>query len=335
MSAWDVQHRESLNKEFDQIFREHERLRNDLNGSENNHHDYQDLRRSIDEWEEKTVKKIRRRAKQARDDLQILFDLNRHYVRRTLEQNVSGELRETLAEKHPEFREADIDRWLAQLAELRKRFEQFSSNIDVNEGKSSIDVRPIHPLPSVDVPQMRFTTIRGRVQIDANRHLLSTSRRSAVISQASFSRGTHFFRFRVERSQADLFFGVIGVEDEEKFRRGDRPCLSVHGWWNIDRRVFADQPDSHVSALKIYTNDEVILTLNCQAKQITLEYPSMNKLNRIEMNDRKTSAWKMLVQFDPTASTSVRLLECGRQAHGNHREDQAVHCYCSAETPPT
>lgn len=333
MSAWDVQRREQLNQEFEQIFREHERLKTDLNSSENEHRDYQNLRQSIDEWEEKSSKKLRQTARQAREDLEILFNQNRHFLRRRLEQTVTDELRENLTEKHRELNEKDLDRWLSQIAEIRTKFERFSSNIDFDDRKS-LKIRSIRPIPSFDVPQLEFSTIRGRVQFDSEHRLFTASRPSAVISRSTFSSGSHFFRFRVERSQSNIFFGVIAVEDEENFRQSSRPCRSVFGWWNVDRRVLADRADSHVSALNIYTNDEIILTLNCQAKQITLEYPSMNKLNRIEI-DSTTKKWKILIEFGQKNLTMIRLIDSGRQAHGNHRHDQSVHCYCSAETPST
>ena len=338
MSAWDGEHRRKLHDEFEHIFGEHERLKSDLDLNNIHHQHLQ----TINQWEEESIRKIQRTAQTARDDLHKLFEQNRIYLQRTLNKTVTEQLRDNLQVKHSHYDEKDLDRWLAQISEIRKRFERFSSTI-VFKSKhviKLIEIQSTSPLPSIDLQIFRFQCLRGRTRIDDTGCLINTSRPALLVSEQHYSHGSHFFRFRLEQSNQNLFFGIVSVKDEEKLIQRIHPIDSVHGWWNLDRRVVAGRQDEHVSSLNFSSHDEIILTLMCEARQITLEYPSMNKLNRIQMFDDQrqcSSPWKIFIEIGHPGPCTLRLVETGRLAHEKMRSNSSIstHCYCSSDIPST
>lgn len=338
MSIADVERRRKLNEEFDNVFREHDRLQQDLNSNENEQ--YQLLISSIDKWEQDAIKKIQKTANNARNDVQKLIKDSNQQLQLVLNDSVTEELREALQQKN-KFTESHIDKWLANLSEIRRQLETIPSSLDFSSDKviNLIKVNKKFPKKtfnrfSLDYKQFYFQSIRGHPVFYNTEHLISTARPATIVSQNIYSTGTHYFRFRIEKSTDELFFGIISNEEEKKLTDNDLPVESINGWWNVDRRVIGGRKEPYVSVLNIYNGDEIILIINCDARQIFLEYPSMTKLNSIQMiNDiRKCPLpWKVLIEIGKPGRCLLRLLDWGKTAHGTNHPDQRLHCFCSSD----
>jgi hypothetical protein len=329
MSSWDVERQRKLNNEFDNVFREHDRLQQDLNSDQHQH--YQSLLTSIDKWEDDAIKKIQKTAKNARNDAEKLLNHANQQLKRVLNDTVTDELREALQQKN-KFNEFNIDKWLATLSEIRKQLEKITSVVDFSHNKviKLIKVERAFPLKTfqivnLDHQQFNFEKIRGRPIVYNTEHLISSIRPTIILSQNKYSTGTHYFRFRIEKNNDELFFGIISDKDTEKLKQNVHPIESIHGWWNIDRRVIGGRKEPFVSALNIYNGDEVILLLNCDAREIFLEYPSMSKLNSIQLLDdiRLCSPpWKLLIEIGKRGKCLLRLLDWGLTAHKTNHPEQ-------------
>jgi len=338
MSSSDVERRQKLNDEFENVFREHDRLQQDLNSDRKEQ--YQSLFNSIDQWEQDAIKKIQKTAKTARNDVQRLFKDANHQLQLVVNDTVTEELRETL-QKQNNFTEHDIDKWLANLSEIRRQLETISSMVDFSHDKviNLIKVERKFSLKKLDridpnYQQFYFELIRGHPIFYNTEHLISTARPATILSQNKYFNGSHYFRFRIEQTTNELFFGIISDKDHQKLKENISPIRSIHGWWNIDRRVVGGRKEPYVSTLNIYNGDEVILIINCDAREIFLEYPSMTKLNSLQLIDdmRECSPpWKLLIEIGKPGRCSLKLLDWGKTAHGTNHPERRLHCFCSPD----
>ena len=339
MSTLHGEHRQKLNDEFDNVFREHDRLQTDLNADQIEQ--YQALIHSIDQWEQDAVRKIEKTAQKARHDVQRLMKNATHQLQHVLNDTVTEPMRGVL-EKKENLTEFHIDRWLASLSELRRQLETLSSVVDFSHEKmiKLIKVKQKFPLKTcdrlyLDYQQFNFEKIRGHPMFNRTEHLISSSRPATILSQQHYSKGTHYFRFRVEQTTDEFFFGIISEYDRQKLLQNIQPIPSIHGWWNVDRRVIAGRKDPHVSVLNIYNGDEIIFILNCDAKQIFLEYPSMTKLNSIQLSHDLRECpppWKLLIEIGKPGRCLLQLLEWGVTAHGTNHPERRLHCFCTPDS---
>ena len=337
MSTSDRERRGKLNNELDNIYREHDRLQNDLNSDQSEQ--YQSLIKSIDKWEQDAIRKIQKTAKNARIDAQRILKKATSQLQYVLNDTVTEPLRESLQKNN--YTEVHIDRWLTYLSEIRRQMESVSSVVEFSNHKTINLIKATQKLPLktfgrsyLNHQQFNFEKIRGNPLFYNTEHLISSTHPAVIISQNKYGTGTHYFRFSIQRSTDELFFGIISEKDRQKLKDNTSTIPSIHGWWNIDRRVIGGRKEPYLSALNIYNGDEIVLTINCDARQIFLEYPSMTKLNSIQMIDdvRECSPpWKLLVEIGKPGRCLLKLLEWGKIAHGTSYPDRRLHCFCSPD----
>ncbi|CAF1478834.1 unnamed protein product [Adineta ricciae] len=329
MSSWDAERQRKLDSEFDNVYREHERLEQDL--TSNQYPNYQPLIDSIDKWEQDAIKRIQKTAKKARDDVQRVLKKTKQQLQHALHDTVTEELRDTLDKKN-ELTEFHIDRWLVKLSELRKQFENLSSSVQFSY-KNAIQLIRIDEasLAGNKFPARpyRFEKIRGRVTFFHAERLISFDAPSVILSQDKYATGTRYIHFRVEKSAKELFFGFVSTVDYENLQKNLQPIESMYGWWNIDRRVLGGRKEPYVSALNIYANDEIILVINCGAGEMFLEYPSMTKLNSIKVPDAfRSRSWQVMIETGQPGKCLLRILDWGSVAHGKNYPGKHLHCFC-------
>ena len=322
MSSWDVERQHKLHSDFDNVFREHDRLYQDLRFD--NNEEYQSLLNSIDTWEQDAIRKVRKTANTARKDLQQIFKNAQNRLQLTLHDAVTEGLHEALKQK-TNLTEFHIDKWLANLSEIRREFDAISSTINFSHDKNLHLIKLKQELPTkrfshtiLNYEEFNFESVRGSPIFHKAEYLISTTHSATILSQDAFSEGTHYFRFRIERTTDELFFGIINVKDCGQLKQNIHPIPSIYGWWNIDRPVINGRKEPYVSALRIYNGDEVIFILNCPAREIFLHYPSMRKLNSLKLinnGSKRLPPWKLLIEVGKPGQCMLRLLDWGRLGH--------------------
>lgn len=334
----DGERRRKLNEEFENIFREHERLQQDLNVDQNE--PYVSLVKAIDQWEEDAIRKIQKTANKARHDVEKLVKETNEQLQLKLNDTVTESLREALKEKN-QFTEYHIDRWLGSLSEIRRQFQTMSSEFEFTYKNKIklIQVKRCHPPKAYNqflfnYQPFNFEIIHGHLGYNHSEHLISSDRPVTFLSETRYTKGAHYFRFRVQQTTEELFFGIISEYERQKLIQSMPSISSIHGWWNIDRRVIRGRKDPNVSALSIHDGDEVIIILNCDAQQILLEYPSMTKLNTIQSIDTIRDCplpWKLLIEIGKPGKCVLQLLDWGLNAHGTDQSERRLHCFCSSD----
>lgn len=335
MTSRDAERQRKLNDDFDNVFREHERLRKDLNVKDN--HQYRTLLQTIDQWEQDSIKKIEKAAKTARSDVQKLVKTTHEHLQIVLHDSVTEKLQETLKQKL-EITEYDIDQWLISLSEIRKQLENLSVTVEFSHDNVIKLIKVKRQAPtrgskrsSSNTKPFYFEKARGNPIFYKTQGLIITNHPAIVVSQNIFSKGAHYFRFRVEKSTDELFFGVISESEYPHLKNNLVPLKTIYGWWNIDRRVLHGRKEPYVSTLHINDGDEIILTLNCEAQEIFLEYPSMWKLNSIKVAEKEFDCpkpWRLLIEIGKPGECVLRLLDWGVLAHWKDIEEKNAHCYC-------
>jgi DNA anti-recombination protein RmuC len=76
-----IEHRQTLNQQLDEIFLEHDALQQATN---ENKSQYKSLMTSIEQWEQKSINKIRQMAKEARQKVAQLADTHKSELRKIL-----------------------------------------------------------------------------------------------------------------------------------------------------------------------------------------------------------------------------------------------------------
>lgn len=331
MTAWDTERRRKLNDEFENVFREHDRLQRDLNADDNQH--CKPLLDKIDKWEQDAIKKIRKTAEKARHDLQQLRKNSNTRLQRALFDTVTQDLQAAIQDKN-NFSEMEIDHWMVNLSEIRKHLETITSTIDFTSKKSipliklkqEFIVEPFQKL-NLNHQQFNFKKLTGHPTFYKSENLISSNHPTRIVSQNSYASGTHYFRFRVRQAVDDLFFGIMHASLPYR-------TDTIHGWWNIDRRVIGGKKQPYVSTLNIRNADEVILIMNCDAHEIFLEYPSMWKLNSMKIVHGMSECpvpWKLVVETGSSGDCSLKLVKWGILTHAMKHSNNPSHCFCTGD----
>jgi hypothetical protein len=118
-----VEHRQELATKMDHVGQEHDLLQRDLD-QENMIHP---LLAFVDDWEKKSIKKIKLVAEKARSNLRKHLDNTKDEVKTSLCQ-VTDDLQSS--RESDDYTEVELEKWIKQLKELRTMLET-SSPIDI------------------------------------------------------------------------------------------------------------------------------------------------------------------------------------------------------------
>ena len=112
-----VEHRQELSIQIDHIGQEHDLLQRDLIQENITH----PLLSRIDQWEQKSIQKIKQAAEEARTKLQTFLADTKDQMKTSLGQ-VTNELQSS--RESDDYTEIELDKWMEQLKELRLMTEE-------------------------------------------------------------------------------------------------------------------------------------------------------------------------------------------------------------------
>ena len=209
MNSPEGRRRHQLEKELENVFHEHDRLFDDLQADQRQRG--QPLLDSIDQWEKDALRKIQKVAQKARVDAQRALDDTNRAMQCSLTENISKELRATL-QPAATYTEVHIDRWMKNLADIRRQLDTIASSVEFTHPRvlRLIQVKqPVRRSPSSSHADVHFEAIHGSPVLDDAHARIRTLQSATIISRNEYSTGSHYFRFLVEQSTNELFFGVI------------------------------------------------------------------------------------------------------------------------------
>ena len=115
-----IEHRQSLSDEIDHLTENYDQLQRDLTQDTFDQHS---LLRSINEWEEKSIERIRRDAERARQHLRKHLDRTKIRVQKSLSEIVD-ELQQH--RQLDDYTEIELGTWTKQLQKFRRQLDDCS-----------------------------------------------------------------------------------------------------------------------------------------------------------------------------------------------------------------
>ncbi|CAF1639727.1 unnamed protein product [Rotaria magnacalcarata] len=156
-----TEHRQELDRRMDEVVHKHNQLLEAFNLQGNAHH----LQSQINEWEKKSIEKIKIAAEEARADLQTFTNRRKHQIKNLLD-NMTEQLKSSQAAAI--HTEKELDEWMHKLMELRQMLER-PQNIEVVEdeaARSFICLIKVIEKPNIGrYPTINPTEVEARPQI--------------------------------------------------------------------------------------------------------------------------------------------------------------------------
>ena len=229
-------HREELNNELEGVVQEHDSIQQQLADSSMQ----QSLVEKIDQWERRSISKIRAIAEASRRDLQESISKSKQRVSLSC-QKIAENLR--AARKTENFSEIDLKEWEDQLKNLKLALNFANAYSVIDDKRSKIypikiqEGRPASPsnvLLQSESTGDTFGETLGPVTLDkGNRYCTYAgfgNEYGRVRGARKYSQGQTTIHFKVERSESpdQLFFGIMASNADLFQRAWNGP--STVGW---------------------------------------------------------------------------------------------------------
>lgn len=330
-----VAHRQELFVELDNIGQNYDLLRRDITEATEQH----PVLIRINTWEEEAINKIRKAAEIARIEVRNVL----HETKNSLQSSVTQISEEIRASRDAEdFTENDFRRWTIQLDDLRQEFE-FPYNItveNIDQEETSINLikisdRQQQQHPSLLPPAYSLTPIvENHFRPTENQNIFTNEKfdpkTDAAISDDyrtatclpkfrspgaivygvnNYSNGVHDISFRIiKKGLSRLFFGIYSSVKPRVETISSGYENSVYGWWDIDSGVLnGTRLESGLEHI-ISIDDKIVLTLDCEQRQIQLYHIRENRVVIIPVDINKCPfPWKLVMKLTSNGDC-VRLL---------------------------
>ena len=301
-----IEHRQELSQQMDDVGQVHDVLRKDLTNELGSH----PALAQINQWEQESIIKIQTAAQSARVDLQKLL----HQVQTNLKESVSKMTTELQSHRESDdYTEIDIKRWIDQLQAFRSALDApININIEhetdpkariylikVNK-QQSFDLSPDQISPIYEkYDGERFIETFGKIKLSKDGLLAWCLGDKLKLTGASgmgrYSSGIHIIRIRIERINAQYpFLGI--VSSSETIRENIFQSISCNGWRDFNYNITNGQINRNRLKDTIEEGDEVTLILDCDNRDIQLQHPRTQTMERISINLRSCSfPWKFIV----------------------------------------
>ena len=338
-----VEHREELSQRMDLIREDQQRFQREttsINVKEVSKHPFLT---KIDSWERESIAKIQLAAETSRNQLRQLLDRTKIDLKLSIDK-INDELEKS--RQTEDFTENDLKRWTEQLKDLRQRLEtpptivmnyDEDSNstirlLKISErttlaGRSSTSlIRPIENRfqPTKEtfnvVTQEKFVEVDGKATISDD-GLSVTGGLASILTQPiiygtnRYSTGKHQIRFRIEKmAEARLFFGIIrSLENVSRSgqtqNHHNNNNNSLYGWWDLNETIVNGRVQTTKYRSIVSTGDELIFTIDCEAKQIQLQHQRTKRLAQLDVNlDKCPLPWKLVIRLQ-SAGDCVRIVQ--------------------------
>jgi hypothetical protein len=322
-------HRQDLSIQMDNIGQEYDLLRRDLIRDDTEPHP---LLHRINLWEQESITKIQQIAQQVRNDLQQSLVENKNQTK-----NLCTKLSDDLysCRESGDYTEIDFKSWTEQLTELRKTLEKQPIIDLIHDNKTFVPIHTIKIKEKTDAhisransqsfdhniltsrlstfpENERFNKFIGDATFSDDylvaRHSDDSQRSIMVYITPSYSSGTHRIRFRIEqKTNKYLFVGIINSLEEMSRNIFNSP--SLYGWMTPAMRVIKSRKISPANLDgRFNEGDEILLTLNLNIQQISLEHPQTNTIDRLPIDCRSCPfPWRVVVAFF-NQDDSVRII---------------------------
>ena len=329
-----VEHRQELSQQMEIIRQDHEYLYRATPIKDISKHPF--LNR-IDSWERESMIKIQEAAEKARSDFHQLMDRTKNELNSSIEK-LKSELE--ACQKSDDFTENDLKRWGEQMKELRHRFDSPTSISIMYDDDQQHTIRLIKIIEKQQIRSSiptilrqtsehrintskemllegneKFADIDGKATLSEG-GLIVTGCLASILTQPiiyglnRYSTGKNQIRFRIEKmGEARLFFGIIrSLENISRSGQGQNNNVSLYGWWDLNEAIINGKLQTTKYRNIVVTGDELLLTIDCDTKQIQLQHQRTKRLGQLTVDLEKCPfPWKLVIRLQ-SAGDCVRIL---------------------------
>ncbi|CAF0848527.1 unnamed protein product [Rotaria sp. Silwood1] len=323
------EHRQELANQMEIISQKRDLLRQSLDNNITQH----PLFCRINTWEQESINKIQIAAETARTELRELLDRTKNELEKSISK-LTEELRSS--REFDDYTEIDIKKWTQELRILRKTFKS-SSSISISEDESLKLIIPLISVHSQQQQQYRSSYLASENFQDhilaIEKSVSSSERFDEIIGKAitseeclvitcnamfisypiiygsnRYSSGTHHIHYRIDKiGNSRIFFGI--TPSYTKITQDNVNDKSINGWWDLARAVVNGEAQKSDDHKFITTGDDVILTLDCDNRQIQLQHNRTNRLVQLFIDVVSCPfPWKTVVKLG-SKGDSIRILQ--------------------------
>ncbi|CAF3489104.1 unnamed protein product [Rotaria sp. Silwood1] len=298
-------HRQTLHHQLDEIIVEHDSLQELIieNKDQSN-----PLIKYIDEWEQKSIVKIKRMAQETRQKTIELSNIHKRTVSQEL--NFLNERIKKAREKD-DFFETDLINWISILNRLRDELMNVSLSNSIQEDTSApliyqlkllttsskFNDKIMFPYREIDSQMITsgdvFEHCLNGANIDDHGRLVEHSDWDCTVEvrgKVDYSSGTHQFRFQIEKNprRTWIFFGIISKSQPMKKYSYESP--SAYGWADYnDYFLNGIRQNNETGTLFHHTveNDIVALVFDCTNRKIYYKNERSQKSQQLDIDINK------------------------------------------------
>jgi hypothetical protein len=277
-----IDHRRFLGEEMNVIISEHDQFQHTLNQKTTNPETHP-LITQIDEWEKESIVKIRRKAKELRQELLQLATVHLDELSKKL-RHLSGKLKE--GREEDSFVETDLRGWKKSLDNLKENLLSPSTfSINRHDREPLVQNIYLNLIGKNDIFERVFDNkVRieneGRVAI----HDASIGY-TEIRGKEEYASGRHEIRLCILQSADDWTF--LGINSKSTLLQDNSHwCKSACGWSNnnclwLNR---GNQSNTSLPAIEMKTNDIITLIFNCDARKISMINQRTNGRYELDVN---------------------------------------------------
>jgi hypothetical protein len=279
-----VEHRQELGKKMDELTLNHDRFRQNLidQTTEPQQHS---LMKQIDEWEQKSIDKIRRTADDVRKQLQITINEHTSKLTDALVE-IANELRK--AREDNDFFESDLEQWTKKLDELEKDLIQ-PSNIKIQQDDNGV-ISLSDKVVEVVLSKETFGRSMNGIQIEDNDQIIVKKQgdaHTAARGSGEYTSGQHRFRFNIGECDQYQWLLIGIISKDVAMEANSYSSLSSYGWAGGSQVYLNGISQIEYQGYKSDTEENDILELfvDCERQTVRLT------------NERTQSASELIIEM--------------------------------------
>ncbi|CAF0909653.1 unnamed protein product [Rotaria sordida] len=308
-----IDHRNELGKQLEQIEVTHDLVQQILiqqtEGSKQHL-----LLKTIDQWEQESIVKIRQAAEEARNELLKYTAHHTNQVKKNL-QLIFNDIKE--GRENNDFSESELQQWTQKLEELKIELHN-PINVSIQQDsiplvtKIRIDYQDTSMHPQLNRPISDvFERVCGNAQIEENGCLIlkdDSTGHTEIRGKNQYNIGKHKFYFRIEQlaSSGWIFFGIISKSEPMQYDSFYSP--SSYGWSSKNQIYIGGDDEEYDENTEIFENDTIILLIDCDQKKILLQNNRLNRTRELLVDIKKCPfPWQLHLNLH-APNTHVRIL---------------------------
>ena len=262
-----------------------------------------ELTKTIDDWERKSISQIQKIAEEARNDLAQYTTGRFNNLKRKLKE-LTDELQQGRVNK--DFIETDLVAWKNKLNQLKEEVIN-PPPVLVRE-----DYTKLIPKIRVNVvyAQEVFERSSGNADFEENGKVVYVKNNSDIYTEVrgkyEYTTGQHTLSFKVEELTGWILFGIISKSTPLQIH--SYTSSSCYGWYNGPNFVYA--AGQHICGPNndVAQNDVVHLIINCDERLIRLTNERTNQTMELQIDLQKCPfPWQLHLNLNEVP-TRVRII---------------------------